>query len=249
MSRVPRTPIRYAGRAVLLAGIAVAVLPGCAWKGPTKTLSDGFSGFKQKIGLGGGDGEPQVPTRVVTSWSNTVLNRGGRAPQRGFGGRLSFFNDESEEPIRVDGQLVVYAFDETNRQLHETQPTRRFIFPAEQFAKHESASSLGPSYSFWLPWDGVGGEVKKISLIARFESVDGPVLLSEQTKHHLSGQGTQGGEKSFHGTQVRSSTVAPQLAGGVRQASATEELPPTPVAAEPKKKAMSVSTIQLPKKL
>ncbi len=249
MSRDCCASRRCVGRVLLLAVFGASALPGCAWKGPSRVISDGFSGVKEKVGLGSDDSEPHVPTRVVTSWSNTVLNKGGKKPQRGFGGRLSFFNDESENPVRVDGQLVVYAFDETNRQVHETQPTRRFIFPADQLAKHESASSLGPSYSFWLPWDEVGGEPKQISLIARFESTDGPVLLSEQTKHHLPGSGTQGGDKPFHNTHVRNSRIVPQQAGGVRQASAAEELARGPAATEPAEKEMKVSTIRLPKQL
>ena len=129
----------------------------------------------------------EVPTRLVSTWQDATLNRVGESPKRGFGGRLLFFNDESREPVRVDGQLVVYAFDEEGRPDHETQPSRRFVFPAEQFARHESESQIGPSYSVWLPWDEVGGEQKNISLIARFESKAGPLIVGEQTKHLLPG--------------------------------------------------------------
>ena len=69
---------------------------------------------------------PQVPTRLVSTWTDTVLNRKGETSQRGFGGRLLFFNEETEKPVRVEGQLVVYAFDENSRAAHETHPTRRF---------------------------------------------------------------------------------------------------------------------------
>jgi hypothetical protein len=89
--------------------------------------------------------------------------------------------------VKVEGQLVVYAFDETDRPPHETAPTRRFVFPATQFARHESQSQLGTTYSVWLPWDEVGGTSRKISLIARFEPQGGPVVLSEQTNHYLPG--------------------------------------------------------------
>lgn len=129
----------------------------------------------------------KTPARIITSWTHTVLHRTGQKPQRGFGGRLLFFERGSDESVRVEGQLVIYAFDETNRSPHNTQPTRRYIYPPEQFARLESPSKLGPSYSVWMPWDEVGGEQKHISLIARFEPVDGPLVVGEQTRHFLPG--------------------------------------------------------------
>ena len=131
--------------------------------------------------------EPQVPTRLVATWTEAVLNTVGEQPKRGFGGRTAFFNRESDDPVRVEGQLVVYAFDETARKSHETQPTRKYIFPADEVVRHESGSALGPAYSFWLPWDEVGGPQKNISLIARFEPKAGPIVIGEQTRHFLPG--------------------------------------------------------------
>jgi hypothetical protein len=131
--------------------------------------------------------EPQIPSRLVATWTETVLNKAGEKPLRGFGGRIAFFKQASEDPVRVDGQLVVYAFDETSRPSHETHPTRKYIFPAEQVVRHESESKVGPSYSFWLPWDEVGGLQRNISLIARFEPKGGPIVIGEQTKHFLPG--------------------------------------------------------------
>jgi len=128
-----------------------------------------------------------VPTRLVSTWTDTVLHRQGEQAQRGFGGRLLFFNEESDDPVRVEGQLVVYAYDDSGRAAHETHPARRFVFPATQFVRHESETTVGASYSVWLPWDAVGGEQKNISLIARFEPKAGPLVVGEQTKHLLPG--------------------------------------------------------------
>ena len=130
---------------------------------------------------------PQLPARLVCTWTDTVLNQAGQKSQRGFGGRIMFFGRKSEAPVRVDGQLVVYAFDETDRKAYETEPTRRYVFPREQFARHESPSKLGPSYSVWLPWDAADGAQKNISLIARFEPHGGPLIVGEQTRHLLPG--------------------------------------------------------------
>lgn len=131
--------------------------------------------------------EPQLPVRLVSTWTDTILHKPGQKSQRGFGGRLVFFGRESDDPVCVDGQLVVYAYDEANSDARTAQPTRRFIFPREQFTRHYSESTLGPSYSVWLPWDAVGGPRKNISLIARFEPYLGQLIVGEQTRHLLPG--------------------------------------------------------------
>ncbi|MEM9657461.1 MAG: hypothetical protein AAF961_03785, partial [Planctomycetota bacterium] len=130
---------------------------------------------------------PEIPNRLVATWTHTVQHRPGQTPVRGFGGRIVFFGAKDQEPVRVDGQLVVYAFDEQDRESYETRPTKRFIYPAEQFVRHESQSKIGPSYSVWIPWDKVGGDQKNISLITRFEPRGGPLILGEQTRHLLPG--------------------------------------------------------------
>lgn len=139
--------------------------------------------------------KPGIPERIVATWTDTVLQKpsNGMQPasaERGFGGRLFFHNNREAKPIAVEGQLVIYAFDETDRKLTDNQPTRRYVFPADQFAKHQSESEeFGISYSVWLPWDKVGGDQTEVSLIARFEPLrGGNLLVSEQAKQRLPGK-------------------------------------------------------------
>lgn len=132
--------------------------------------------------------EPVTPRRIVGTWTDAVLHQGSNKPQRGFGGRLIFYGEDNEKPVLVDGQLVVYAFDESNREATDNKPTRRYVFPADQVARRMSKSELGPSYSFWLPWDEVGGEQTEISLVPRFEPKEGSIVMGEQTKHLLPGE-------------------------------------------------------------
>jgi len=170
---------------------------------------------------------PQIPIRMVSSWTDTVLNKTNNKPQRGFGGRLTFFGQDRESLIRVDGQLVVYAFEETEGQPQSSQPTRRYVFPSEQFVRHESESTLGPSYSIWLPWDEVGGERKNISLIARFEPKGGPLIVGEQTRHLLPGRAVLVKEDvpAINSEVLLAEHNSTRTRGNVSQAAATEELP------------------------
>jgi hypothetical protein len=132
---------------------------------------------------------PGTPARIVASWTDTVLYQPNQVPLRGFGGRFIFYSgDNKPEPIKVEGTLTVYVFDETNRDPNNLKPDRKYVFTKEQLPSHYSKSKLGHSYSVWLPWDETGGPQKEVSLIARFTPEKGNVVVGEQTKQILPGR-------------------------------------------------------------
>jgi hypothetical protein len=137
------------------------------------------------------DDKPGMPNQVVANWTDTMLYETNKTPIRGFGGRVLFYADGKKDPIKVEGSLVVYAFDEKIPAPNNDKPTRKFIFTKEQLASHYSKSKIGHSYSVWLPWDDAGGDQKEISLIARFIPEKGNVLIGEQTRHILPGKNTE----------------------------------------------------------
>lgn len=128
-----------------------------------------------------------TPTRLTATWADTVMTQPGKKPVRGFGGRLTFHEKDEKKPIIVEGQLVIYAFDETGREVTDNKPTRRYVFPPDQVPLHMSTNEAGPSYSFFLPWDEAGGPRTEVSLICRFEPADGPVVTGEQMRQQLPG--------------------------------------------------------------
>ena len=130
--------------------------------------------------------EYQVPRQMVPVWSDTVLHQPGSAATRGFGGRLMFYGQDKHKPIRVQGSLVVYAWDDSKGSMERT-PDRKFVFPSENLQTHYSESQLGHSYSFWVPWDAAGGSLQRLTLISRFLSIEGTELTA--TPAHVVLQG------------------------------------------------------------
>jgi hypothetical protein len=163
---------------VLLSAAALAVLSGCAPLNLKKSLPWPLAS----------EDKPQQPQRVTPIWTDTVLYHPDRPPERGFGGRLFFYGGQGDKPVKVDGTLVVYAFDEAGRDPSNTRPDRKYVFPKDVFDMHYSESAIGHSYSVWIPWDKVGGEQKQISLIVRFLPAQGAPVVSEMTKHLLPGK-------------------------------------------------------------
>jgi hypothetical protein len=157
--------------------LAAVTLCGC-----TKfSLQDSFRLFEKEA-------KPEVPERMVAVWTYSIMNRAGQPSTRGFGGRVTFFGADDKASILVDGQLTVYAFDDDCENLENSVPEKKFIFPRANLASHQSESNLGPSYSFWLPWDEVNGPHRRLSLIGRFDDASGKVILSQSASVSLPGK-------------------------------------------------------------
>lgn len=118
-----------------------------------------------------------IPRQIVPVWSETVRHQSGTAPTRGFGGRVMFYGPDRHKPVLVDGSLIVYAWDDSERST-ERAPDRKYVFPAENLASHYSLSRIGHSYSFWVPWDAAGGAQQKVTLICRFVDRTGAEVTS-----------------------------------------------------------------------
>jgi len=167
--------------------IALAGLLACLAGGTAQAQSSAKGPLAWVPGM---DSKPQTPASVVAVWTNAMLQQPGAPPTRGFGGRLMFYGPGSDKPIRVDGTLVVYAFDELRRDPHDPQPDRKYVFRREQLGDHYSKSKLGPSYSVWIPWDKAGSPPQQVSLIVRFNPASGPAIVGNQTKLALPGHTT-----------------------------------------------------------
>ncbi len=159
--------------------LALAI-PGCAGVGKSLDPGERFAWLKREP-------KPQEPDNIAVVWTDTVLNTPGLPPVRGFGGRVMFFDRPSEEQVKVSGKLLIYAYDESDNGTITNVPDRKYVFPASQLEKLYGKTDLGPSYSVWIPWDKAGGERKRISLLARFESDSGSVTISEMSRHLLPG--------------------------------------------------------------
>lgn len=110
------------------------------------------------------------PVKLAVTWTPDTIIQTGRTPTRGFGGRV-FFYDDTSKAVPVEGTLVVHGFDDSTD--NELSGAKRFEFTPEQFTRHFSQGDLGASYSIWIPWDAIGGEEKRISLVTSFKSTSG----------------------------------------------------------------------------
>jgi len=166
-----------------LAIIVVLLIPsiGCAGSGPK-------SAWSWKMPWSKKDKPPEPypnPAKMAATWTPDTLVQTGRTPTRGFGGRL-FFYDEKIRAVPVEGELTVHAFAENpDGSVGEV---KRYHFTSEQFTQHFSQSDLGASYSVWIPWDAVGGEQMRVSLVPSFKAASGRVVQGETALVGLPGR-------------------------------------------------------------
>jgi hypothetical protein len=214
---------------------ALAMFAGCTqldWKRPAPWLALARD-------------KPQTPTNVVAVWTELFLEQPGGPPTRGFGGRLTFYGPKDDAPVRVEGSLVVYAFEGGGDEQGDAKPLRKYAFTAEQLASHYSPSKLGPSYSVWLPWDHRKGPMRRIGLICRFQPVEGPPIVSKQALAVLHGPskpdaGTADPGYQADSSKSRSATVLP-----VAHHASTDDGQTQSVAEGSKRPQMKTTTIPI----
>ena len=110
------------------------------------------------------------PVQAVAVWSPAARVVDG-VSQRGFAGRVTFYDNSNKKAIKVDGDLVVFAYEEyPGRPVSDIEADQAYPYLAEDLKKvHSYSKGIGHSYSLWVPWDteGTDGERKTISLIVK----------------------------------------------------------------------------------
>ncbi|MGI9469944.1 MAG: hypothetical protein ACR2NZ_00330 [Rubripirellula sp.] len=132
------------------------------------------------------------PAKIAVTWTPDTIVQTGRTPTRGFGGRV-FFYDEKSRPVPVEGTLIVHGFDDSST---EKDGVKRFEFTPEQFTRHFSQSDLGASYSIWIPWDAMGGQQKRISLVSSFRTTEDKLVQGIPATMMLPGTAPEKTEES-----------------------------------------------------
>ena len=172
---------------VLIATIAATALSGCQ---ATKWSKDNMRNLNPLKHLTEDKDAPnntdfEEPVRMAVMWSDGVYDEVGKPKTAGFGARIYFYNAD-DVPIKVDGELTVYGYEDEKQQSGHSAD-RKFVFRQSEFQSHFSETSLGNSYSVWIPWEKVGGLRKSISLIPIFKASTGKALRGDLSVNVLPG--------------------------------------------------------------
>lgn len=227
----------------LAASLTLMVLSGCATKELALNKALPWSGAKERY---------ETPEKVIAIWTDAVYQLPSKPPTRGFGGRVYFYNAD-DDVIPVNGQLVVYAFDDSDPMASTDRPSRKYAFTAEQLTNYYSNSDLGASYNIWIPWDEVGGDEKQIALFPVFVDESGKTVRGTFANNRLPGKRvvTEEERRGFYISRTRrqGAQVVSQQESGVRPVSYEEAGPADGATADKEKPGLVTTTIRVPRSL
>ena len=113
------------------------------------------------------------PVKVAATWTPDTLVQAGRTA-----------DSRIRRPVLLLRRKVAtgsgrWDVDRARLRRHRDTPedrVKRFEFTPEQFTRHFSQTDLGASYSVWVPWDAIGGDQRRISLVASFKTAEGKMV-------------------------------------------------------------------------
>lgn len=148
--------------------------------------------------------EANPAVRVIGIWEPSEGQGLEGVPSRGFAGQILFFTRGSNSPVRVDGDVRIYLFDDQGTPEEQAKPIHQFDFKDKAWTVHLQNGTLGPSYHVFIPYTRRHPYQCRCSLRVRLTPESGAPVFSDTVQITLPGP-ARGDEKPKH-------PLAPELA-------------------------------------
>ncbi|MEO1993987.1 MAG: hypothetical protein ABGZ17_01785, partial [Planctomycetaceae bacterium] len=104
--------------------------------------------------------KPKIPeatdenpvSAILAIWEPSEGQGVDQLPSRGFAGQILFITRRNAEPVKINGDVRVYVFDDVGADSKQGKPIHQFDFSAEAWNLHLQSNSLGPSYHCFIPY-------------------------------------------------------------------------------------------------
>ena len=108
-------------------------------------------------------------------------------PCRGFGGQVLFFANGRKAPVKVNGAVRIYVFDEEGVNGDPALPLHQFDFPAAAWNALMRPSNLGTSYQIFVPYTRKGQNQATCSVRVSYTPEGGLPVYSKTATVDLPG--------------------------------------------------------------
>lgn len=132
-------------------------------------------------------------------------------PCRGFAGQLFFFQRGSESPVKVEGHVQVYLFDDQGTEDEQAKPLHVYQFLDGTWNQYLTNTNLGPAYQVFIPYPRRGSHQAKCSLRAKYINQEGATVFSETADLVLIGTKSDGKNESVVAVSDQQKTKTHQL--------------------------------------
>ena len=125
--------------------------------------------------------------QVLCLWQQAEGRDPEGYPCKGFSGQILFLSNKAATPVQCDGDVRIYLFDDQGDTEAQAKPLRQFDFDAGSWDVHLTKTSLGPTYSVFVPYVRRGVKDANCALRIRLKPKTGPVVFSELSNMPLNG--------------------------------------------------------------
>jgi hypothetical protein len=153
-------------------------MAGCALPGPLRFSKNDFP----KTG-------PKNPVvRILGLWQASEGMWEGKTT-RGFSGQVMFFGQNDDAPAQVDGDVMVYVFDDLGEPEEQAKPIHQFNYPSATWKAMLNGGPLGATYYVFIPYTRPGIHEANCTLRVRYIPASGhPIpVYSEMVNISLAG--------------------------------------------------------------
>jgi hypothetical protein len=109
-------------------------------------------------------------------------------PTRGFAGQILFFAKGGAEPVKVNGDVRIYVFDDQGTEEEQTRPLHEFNFPPDAWNIYRAHTNLGTAYQVFVPYTRKGGMQANCALRVRLAAADRVPVYSKIANVALPGR-------------------------------------------------------------
>jgi len=108
-------------------------------------------------------------------------------PCRGFAGQVLFFAMGEKAPVRVNGKVRVYVFDDQGTEAEQELPIHQFDFDAVAFQNFLTNTNMGAAYQLFIPYTRKGTHAATCTLRVRYTPEEGSRVYSKMASLNLPG--------------------------------------------------------------
>ena len=125
--------------------------------------------------------------QVLCLWQQAEGRDPEGYPCKGFSGQILFLSNKAATPVQCDGDVRIYLFDDQGDTEAQAKPLRQFDFDSGSWDVHLTKTSLGPTYSVFVPYVRRGVKDANCALRVRLKPKSGPVVFSDLSNMPLNG--------------------------------------------------------------
>lgn len=129
-------------------------------------------------------------------------------PCRGFAGQILFFAAGHAAPVRANGHIRIYVFDDQGDYEEQQRPIHQFDFDGAAFQKFLADTNVGAAYQIFVPYTRKGNHRATCSLRVRLTPEHGSPVYSKMASIILPGTVARRPDEPI-GSQTPASGILP----------------------------------------